>query len=120
MANSETYPVIMNDGPAPYTYRGVVGSASGSIEAPGLSELGSGTGSAFVLSAAPYLGARVKVVHTGSATAGRTIVTNSTSVTLNNQGDRTITFTGEGDHVTLFGVSTTRWVIENSRGATFS
>ncbi len=119
MANSETYPVLMF-GPAPSRYMGSTGSASGSIEVPGVTEIASGTGSAFVLGAAPYLGARVDLIHTGSATAGRTIVTNATTVTLNPQGDRTITFTGEGDFVSLLGVSATRWVVMTSRGATFS
>lgn len=119
MANSETYPVVMMS-PAPTRWMGVIGSASGSVEAPGINEIGTGTGSAFVLSAAPYLGARVDIIHMGSGTAGRSIATNATTVTLNGQGDRTITFVGEGDFVSLLGVSTTRWVIMSSRGATFA
>lgn len=119
MANSETYPMIMED-PAPYPYRGVIDSSTNVLAAPGLSELGSGAGSAFTLSAAPYFGARVKIVQTASATAGKTVTTNSSGVTINNQGDRTISFAAEGDSVELFGVSSTRWVIVNSRGVTFS
>src|SRR5688572_2492741 len=110
MANSETYPVLV-ESPANRRYMGVIGSASAAIEAPGITELGSGTGSAFVLSAAPFFGARVTITHTGSATSGRSVITDSTSVTINNQGDRTITFDEEGDYVDLLGVSTTRWSI---------
>ena len=119
MANSETYPVVSFD-PAHSRYMGVIGSASAEVEVPGISELGTGTGSAFVLNAAQYFGARVDLFKSGTATAGNTIVTNATTVTLNGKGDRTITFTGEGDHVSLFGVSTTRWHVMSSRGATFS
>lgn len=119
MANSETYPVL-TESPTNRRYMGVIGSASAEIEAPSVTEIASGTGSAFALSAAPYLGARTTIVHTGTATAGKTVVTNASGVTINNQADRTITFNGEGDSVTLLGVSATRWVIESSRGVTFS
>ncbi len=101
-----TQPTSMN-GP----WRGVIGSASGSITVPGISELGTGTASAHVLSAAPYPGARVTIVQCGSATTGISVATNATTVTINGQGDRTITFDGEGQNVTLLGVSTTRWAI---------
>ena len=117
MANSETLPVIMYD-PAPSFYRGVFGSASGSVAVPGVFEMGTGTGSAFALDSAPYFGARVDIFIAGSGTAGRTVITNASTVTLNNQGDRTITFLGEGQSVSLLGVSTTRWHIMHMAGAT--
>jgi hypothetical protein len=104
--------------PSPSAYIGVIGSASASITVPGITEIGTGTASAFVLSAAPYLGARVDIYNAGSATAGVTVVTDSTSVTLNGQGDRTVTFLAEGNAISLFGVSTTRWHIMSNTGAT--
>lgn len=98
-------PVFLND---------ALGTASGSITVPGYTELNSATATAFVLSAAPYVGAVVGITKTGSATASggvKTVVTNATGVTLNTTGDRTMTFDGEGDSVILVGVSTTRWQV---------
>ena len=118
MANSDTYPVVMMD-PAPARYMGVIGSASAAIEVPGITEIASGTASAFVLGAVPYLGAIVSVHYSGSASTGRSIITSSAGVTVNNAGDRTITLTSEGDNVTLLGVSATRWHVLNST-ATYS
>lgn len=119
MANSDTYPVVMFD-PAPTRYMGVIGSASAAIETPGISEIGTGTGSAFVLGAAPYLGARVDVFNAGTSTAGVTIVTDATGVTLNGKGDRTITFLGENMSVSLLGVSSTRWHVLGNEGGALS
>lgn len=118
MANSDTYPVLMVD-PAPVLYYGVTGSASGSLTVPGIYELGTGTGTAFVLSGPPYVGARVRIYQAGSATGGKSVITDAAGSTINGQGDRTITFTGEGQAVSLVGVSATRWHIEqNDTGAT--
>lgn len=108
--------VMSLDGP----WNGVVGSASGSITVPGVSEIGTGTATAHVLSGAPTLGAKVTIFQAGSATGGITVVTNATGVSLNNQGDRTITFTGEGQFVSLLGVSTTRWALVGGQGVTYS
>jgi len=106
--------------PAPSRYMGVIGSASAAIEVPGISEIGTGTASSFVLGAAPYLGARVDLFNAGSATAGVTVVTDATGVTLNGQGDRTVTFLAEGDHISLIGTSTTRWHVLANKGGAFS
>ena len=117
MANSETYPVLMYD-PAPVIYYGVTGSASGSLTVPGIYELGTGTGSAYVLSGPPYVGARVTIYQAGSATAGKSVITDASTSLLNGQSDRTATFTGEGQFLRLLGVSTTRWFIEGNSGVT--
>jgi len=97
--------------PAPYNVNAAMGSASAEITVPGFTELGTGTGSAFVLSDPPYEGALVTVVMTGSATAGKTIITDATGVSLNPQLDRTVTLAGEGNSIQLLGISTTRWQI---------
>lgn len=119
MANSETYPVV-DFSPAPSRYMGVIGSASGSIEVPGISELGTGTASAHVLGAPPYLGARVDIAQGGTATDGISVVTNATGVAVNAKGNRTITFTGKGQFVSLIGVSATRWHVLGAGGVAFS
>lgn len=101
-----TTQAMSNEGP----WNGVTGTASGEITVPGITEIGTGTGSAFILSAAPHIGAKVTIVNMGTATAGVSVITNATGVTLNGAGDRTITFNIKGTNVTLIGVSTTRWV----------
>lgn len=106
--------------PAPFFINDEQGSASVAITVPGIYELGTGTGSAFTLSAAPYVGALVAITQMGSATAGKSVTTNATTVTVNVQGDRTITFDAEGDSVILMGVSTTRWQVLCQSGCAFS
>ena len=118
MANSDTYPVLMID-PAPCRYMGVVGSASSSL-IEGFTELGTGTATAHSLGVSPAFGARVNVALSGTATGGISLVTSATTETLNAAGNRTITFTGKGDFISLLGVSTTRWLVTGSRGVTFS
>jgi hypothetical protein len=86
-----------------------VGTASGSISM-GYTEKNSGTASAHTLPT-PYPGAEVIVFKTGTATAGQSFVTDATTVTLNEQGDRTITLHEEGEGFHLVGSSTTRWRI---------
>jgi len=105
---------------APFFLNDPAATASGSITVPGYTELNSGTGSAYVLSAAPYTGAVLGIMQTGSATAGKSVVTNATTVTLNTQGDRTMTFNAEGDFAVLVGVSTTRWQLVAQSGVAFS
>ena len=105
---------------APFFLNDAAATASGSITVPGYTELNSGTASAFVLSAAPYAGAVLGIAQTGTATSGKTVVTDSTSVTLNTQGDRTMTFNAEGDSVLLVGVSSTRWQVVVQSGIAFS
>lgn len=95
------------DGP----WNGVVGSASGSITVPGISELGTGTATAHVLSRAPRVGEVVRIAQTGTATGGISVITSSTGVTIDAAGDRTLNFTGKGQNAALLGVSTTRWVL---------
>lgn len=106
-AGAVTTTPVSDEGP----WNGVAGSASGSITAPGITELGTGTATAHVLSAAPVVGQRVRIVQTGTATGGISVVTSSAGVTVDAAGDRTINFTGKGQNATLLGVSTTRWVI---------
>lgn len=105
---------------APQFLRDSVGSASGSISVPGHTEIGTGTATAFVLSAAPYVGALVSVYQGGTATGGRTVVTDATGVTIDAKGNRTITLDAQGDSVLMVGISTTRWQILASTGLTFS
>lgn len=99
-------------------------SDNSKITVPGVTEIGSGTASKYTLSAAPYIGAKVTVVFGGTSTKARTITTNSTGVTLNTAGHRTLTkAAGAGTPskgVSLLGVSTTRWVILSSEGFTTS
>lgn len=97
---------------------GVVGSASADLSV-GYSEIGTGTGSAFTLPT-PYAGARVNVFKAGSATAGESFVTDATTVTVNGQGDRTITIDAEGDNFELTGVSSTQWRVVSGVGMVFS
>lgn len=97
---------------------GVLGSASAALLV-GHSEIGTGTGSAFTLPT-PYAGAGVAVFKAGSATAGESFITDATGVTLNGQGDRTITIDAEGDNFCLVGVSTTQWRIVSGIGMVFS
>lgn len=98
-------------------YRGSVGSASASISV-GITEIGTGTATAFT-GPTPFAGARLTVTQIGTATGGRTLGVSSSGVTLGN-ALVTITFTGQGQSVSLLGVSATRWVIENAAGVTFS
>lgn len=92
-------------------WNGVVGSASGSITVPGISELGTGTGTAFALSRAPRIGEIVRIVQSGTATGGISVITSPAGVTIDAAGDRTLNFTGKGQNAALLGVSTTRWAI---------
>lgn len=108
--------VISGEGP----WNGVAGSASGSITVPGITELGTGTATAHVLSAVPAIGAKVTIVQTGTATGGITVVTSSAGCTVDAAGDRTITFTGKGQSIKLVGVSPSRWVITGGNGFTLA
>jgi len=98
-------------------YRGVIGSASASISV-GITEIGTGTGTAFT-GPTPFAGARLTVTQIGTATGGRTIGVSSSGVTLGNSLV-TITMNGQGQSVSLLGVSATRWVVTNLDGATLS
>lgn len=89
---------------------GNCGSASGAISV-GYQEKDSATASAHVLPT-PYAGAHIAVHKTGSATAGQTFVTDATDVTINTQGDRTISLKEEGESFHLVGTSATRWRIQ--------
>lgn len=113
-SGSVTTQPMSGEGP----WRGVVGSASAALSV-GVNEIGTGTATAFTLPT-PYVGARMRVFQAGSATGGISVATDATTVTLNGQGDRTITFDAEGDNVSLLGVSTTRWAILGGSGVAFS
>lgn len=116
-SGSVTVQAMSLDGP----WHGVIGSVSASITVPGITELGTGTATAHSLGGAPYIGAKVTITKSGTATGGVTIVTNATTVTIDAAGDRTITMNGKGQSVTLLGVSTTRWVVvANDSTITFS
>ena len=85
----------------------------------GISELGTGTATAFVLPT-PYPGAKVTVFQSGTATV-KTIAVSSSGVTIDDTGSTTITLTGsETANVTLLGVSTTRWAIIGGSGFALS
>lgn len=85
------------------------GTASGALSV-GFTEVNSGTGSAYVLPT-PYAGAHLAVQKTGTATAGKSFITDDAGVTLNEQGDRTIVIENEGEGFHLVGASATRWHI---------
>lgn len=113
-AGDVTWQPMSFEGPS----RGVLGSASAAL-LMGVNEIGTGTGSAFVLPT-PFIGAKITVVKTGSATAGESFITDAAGVTLDSAGDRTITLDAEGDNFTLLGISTTRWVILSGTGIVLS
>lgn len=108
--------VVSGEGP----WNGVIGASVGTVTVPGITEIGTGTATAHTMSAAPFIGARVVVTQMGTATGGITVVTSSVGVSVNPQGNRTISFTGQGQSVTLLGVSTTRWVVTAANGVTFA
>lgn len=85
----------------------------------GITELGTGTGTAWTLPT-PYAGAKVTVVQSG--TLVRTITTDATGVTLDSVGNTILTFTvDEGEATQFLGISATRWVlIANSADAVLS
>ena len=99
------------------TDNGVIGSASAAISA-GLTEIGTGTGTAFTLPT-PSLGAYVQVAQGGTATGGRTFAVSSSGVTLPG-GLTTITINGQGQGFALYGASATRWRLLNLDGGTLS
>lgn len=113
MANSETEPVLMT-APSPLVFAASGGSASGSLTVGYFTSLGTGTGSAFVIGAAPTIGAMVGVEHAGTATAGRSVITDAAGTKIGTT-NRTITL-AMGESVVLVGVSTTRWALLNGGG----
>lgn len=104
------------DGP----YRGAVGTASGALTM-GINELGTGTGSAFVLPT-PYAGAHTQITFMSTATANVTVTVSSAGVTLGSPaaGNTTVTFTARGQSVDLVGVSATRWHVKSLVGGTIA
>jgi hypothetical protein len=104
------------DGP----YRGAVGTASAAL-LMGINELGTGTGSAFVLPT-PYVGAHTQVTFMSTATANVTVTVSSAGVTIGSPaaGNTTITFTARGQSFDLIGVSATRWHLKSMVGATIA
>jgi len=84
-------------------------AASASLDY-GFYEIGTGTATSWTLPA-PRAGAVFSMIAGGTSTATKTLVTNATGVTLNVEGDRTVTFNGEGDMITLVGRSATRWQV---------
>lgn len=98
-------------------YNGVVGSASAAISV-GITEIGTGTATAFT-GPTPYAGAVLTVTQIGTATGGRSIGVSSSGVTLGNSLT-SILLNGQGQSVTLLGVSATRWVVTNNSGGTLS
>ena len=97
-------------------WNGVIGSASAAISV-GLTEIGTGTGTAFTLPT-PYIGALVTLMQTGTATGGRTVAVSSSGVTLSAAGLTTLTLLGQGENAQLLGISATRWVLTNAYMAT--
>lgn len=89
-------------------WNGAFGSASVTI-GYGISEL-TGTATNFLLPA-PYPGAEITVIKTGTSDASQVFVTDSTSTTLDDAGDRNIGVDAQFESFTILGVSTTRWVI---------
>ena len=113
-SGSVTTQMVSGEGPD----NGVIGSASAALGV-GISEIGTGTATAFVLPT-PYGGAKVAVFKSGTATAGETFVTDATTVTLSAAGDRTISINTKGNNFTLVGVSTTRWRVVAGENLTLS
>lgn len=118
MANSETNPVLMTV-PSPLKFVPVTGSASGSLDVGSFTSLGTGTSSAHVIGAAPTIGAMIGFEHAGTATAGRTVVTDAAGTKIGTT-NRTVTL-APGSSMILVGVSTTRWaVLAGGDGAALS
>ena len=93
-------------------------AASASLDY-GLYEIGTGTATTWTLPA-PREGAVFAMIAGSTSTATKTLVTNSTGVTLNVEGDRTVTFNGEGDSILLVGRSSTRWQVLALNSVTLS
>jgi hypothetical protein len=108
MANSETEPVLMT-APAPLKFVAQVGSASGSLAVGQFHSIGTGTASAFVIGAAPAIGDMIGFEHAGTATAGKTVVTDAAGTKIGTT-NRTLSLQ-PGSSFVLIGVSTTRWAI---------
>lgn len=113
-SGSVTTQLVSGEGP----YNGVIGTASVALSV-GITELGTGTATAFALPT-PYIGAKVTVIQMG--TLARTVTVSTSGVTLNGQGSTIVTYTAdEGETTTFLGVSITRWaLIENSSDAVLS
>jgi hypothetical protein len=112
MANSETEPVLMT-APAPLIFAATSGAASGGLTIGYFTSLGTGTGSAFVLPA-PTQGAMIGVEHAGTATAGRSLITDAAGTKIGTT-NRTCTL-AMGDSIILVGVSSTRWAVLHAGG----
>ena len=117
MANSETNPVLMAC-PSPLKFVPIVGSASSALDVGSFTSLGTGTSSAHVIGAAPTIGAMFGVEHAGTATGGRTVVTDAAGTKIGTT-NRTITLQ-PGDSIILVGVSTTRWAVFAGSNAAIS
>ena len=117
MANSETNPVLMVN-PSPLKFVPQVGSASGSLDVGTYHSIGTGTATAFVIGAAPTIGAMIAVEHAGTATGGKTVVTDAAGTKIGTT-NRTINLQ-PGDNITLIGVSTTRWAVLAGSNASIS
>ena len=113
-SGSVTTQMISGDGP----YNGIIGTASAALSF-GITELGTGTASAFTLPT-PYAGGKVTITQDG--TLARTITTDAGGVTLNSVGNTIVTYTADVGEATQFlGISATRWVlIANSADAVLS
>jgi hypothetical protein len=94
-------------------WNGAFGSASVTI-GYGVSEL-TGTATNFLLPA-PYPGAKVTVIKSGTADASAVFVTDATSTTLDAAGDRNIGVDAQYENFSLLGVSTSRWVVVGGSG----
>lgn len=91
-------------------------SSSANIKNYGVSQLNDSSAAAFTLDA-PFAGVEKSLIQTTTSTHGQTVTTNSTGVTLDVAGSRTLTFNGADDSVILKGLTATRWGIVSNIGS---
>lgn len=93
-------------------------AAGANLDSVGISLIGNDTDSStsFTLDD-PIVGETKTIIQVDTTTTGVEIVTNSTSVSFNVAGNRTLTFNGADDAVVLKGLSSTRWGVVSNVGS---